>query len=85
MVGFDDILFASYVRPSLTTVAQLKAEMGRWAMEMALTMVKTEDPAAEEFSNLVLKGKLVVRESTTGTQDKHSAPSFSFPYQRESI
>jgi DNA-binding LacI/PurR family transcriptional regulator len=64
VVGFDDILLASYVCPPLTTIAQPKARMGQQAMQMALALMATEDPAAEEFSNIVLKGKLVVRESS---------------------
>ena len=66
VVGFDDIPFASYVRPSLTTVAQMKAEMGQLAMEMALASMAAKDLA--EFSNRVVKGQLVVRESTMATR-----------------
>ena len=64
VVGFDDIPFASYVRPPLSTVAQLKAEMGAWAMEMVLALIATSDPIEDRFSNLVLEGQLIVREST---------------------
>jgi DNA-binding LacI/PurR family transcriptional regulator len=64
VVGFDDILLASYVCPSLTTVAQPKEEMGRRAMQMALALMAAKDPTAESFSNLVLKGELIVRESS---------------------
>ncbi len=68
VVGFDDIPFASYVRPPLTTVAQLKVEMGRWAVEMALALMATKDLAEGEFSNRIVKGQLVVRESTMATR-----------------
>jgi DNA-binding LacI/PurR family transcriptional regulator len=64
VVGFDDIPFASYVTPSLSTIAQLKVEMGVWAMEMVLALIATSNPIADQFSNLVLEGQLIVREST---------------------
>jgi DNA-binding LacI/PurR family transcriptional regulator len=68
VVGFDDILLASYVYPPLTSVAQPKAEMGRQALQMALTLMTAEDPTAEGFSNIVLRGQLVVRESSGGVK-----------------
>lgn len=64
VVGFDDIPFASYVRPPLTTIAQPKVEMGRRAMEMALALMAAQDPADEAFSNLVFQGELMVRASS---------------------
>ena len=64
VVGFDDIPFASYVSPSLTTVAQKKAEMGQWATEMALALIATPNPAGGDFSDREVKGQLIVREST---------------------
>jgi LacI family repressor for deo operon, udp, cdd, tsx, nupC, and nupG len=39
VVGFDDIGFARYVEPALTTVAQPTAEMGRWAVEAVLDLL----------------------------------------------
>jgi DNA-binding LacI/PurR family transcriptional regulator len=64
VVGFDDIPFASYVYPSLTTVAQPKAEMGRQAMQMVLDLIEAEAPTDLAVSNVVVEGKLVVRESS---------------------
>jgi len=63
VVGFDDIPFASYVCPPLTTVAQPKFEMGRRAVEMVLTLL---DPAlaGSSISNIVVQGRLIVRESS---------------------
>jgi DNA-binding LacI/PurR family transcriptional regulator len=66
VVGFDDILFASYLDPPLTTVAQPKVEMGRQAMRMALSLITARDDGGEELANVVVQGKLVVRASTAG-------------------
>jgi len=64
VVGFDDIPFATYVSPSLTTIAQPKFELGQRAMSMALTLMTG---LAEGVCDVVLQGRLVVREST-GTE-----------------
>lgn len=65
VVGFDDVPFASYVQPSLTTVAQPKSEMGRRAVEMVLGLLAgtTGDGAAAE--NVIVQGRLIARESST--------------------
>jgi DNA-binding LacI/PurR family transcriptional regulator len=64
VVGFDDIPFASYVQPSLTTIAQPKGEMGRQAVEMVLALVAGSAPNGSAVSNVVVHGRLVTREST---------------------
>ena len=64
VIGFDDIPFASYVSPSLTTINQPKREMGRLAMEMTLNLSEVDDRADLELSDIVVKGELVIREST---------------------
>lgn len=62
VVGFDDILLASYISPPLTTVAQPMDEMGRRAVQMALALI----PGGQaQVSDIVLQGRLVVRESTS--------------------
>jgi DNA-binding LacI/PurR family transcriptional regulator len=64
VVGFDDIPFASYVRPSLTTVAQPKAEMGKQTMKMVLTLLASKGSDEWSVPDIVLQGQLVVRESS---------------------
>ncbi|NLD73780.1 MAG: LacI family transcriptional regulator [Chloroflexi bacterium] len=64
VVGFDDILYASYVCPPLTTISQPKAEMGERAMRMALALRDEDSPAPETEGQVVLPGRLVVRESS---------------------
>jgi DNA-binding LacI/PurR family transcriptional regulator len=70
VVGFDDIPFATYFYPPLTTIAQPKAEMGSLAMEMALSLMAADRGEANgksgESSNVVVRGKLIVRASTIG-------------------
>ncbi|MCX6032784.1 MAG: substrate-binding domain-containing protein [Chloroflexi bacterium] len=61
VVGFDDIPLASYVSPALTTVAQPKFELGQQAMAMALALMVGR---GEGVGDVVLQGRLVVREST---------------------
>ena len=59
IVGFDDIPFAEYVDPPLTTVRQHRYEMGRLATEMVLDLLQGNEPEA----NIYLRGELIVRES----------------------
>jgi DNA-binding LacI/PurR family transcriptional regulator len=64
VVGFDDILLASYVHPPLTTIVQPKAEMGQRALKMILDLMAADDPSAETFANVTLRGQLIVRGSS---------------------
>lgn len=59
IVGFDDIPFAAYVDPPLTTIHQPKDEMGRIAMRMLLNLL-----AGQTVDNVVIEGQLIVRESS---------------------
>jgi len=65
VVGFDNIPLAAHVYPPLTTVAQPQRAMGRQAMDMALALITmTAGDSTTPFSDVVVKGKLVVRETT---------------------
>lgn len=60
IVGFDDVLLASYVHPSLTTVRQPKYEMGRTGVEYLLQFLR----GRKEYPLLTLiEPILVVRDS----------------------
>jgi LacI family repressor for deo operon, udp, cdd, tsx, nupC, and nupG len=63
VVGFDDIPMAAHVCPPLTTIAQPQRDMGRQAMKMALALMAADD-SATSFSDVIVQGKLVVRESS---------------------
>lgn len=61
VVGFDDVTFASFVTPRLTTIRQHVYEMGRLAAKMVLDALEKGDSGP---NHLVLEHELVVREST---------------------
>jgi DNA-binding LacI/PurR family transcriptional regulator len=64
VVGFDDIVFARFVWPPLTTVAQPMAELGRGAMEMVLSLLSEDVRDQESVTDVMVKGHLVVRASS---------------------
>ncbi len=62
VVGFDDIQSAAYSTPSLTTVRQPLAEMGRRGAQVLLERIGNRE---KEFpAEIVMEPELVVREST---------------------
>jgi len=61
VVGFDDIPWATYHTPSLTTVQQPLSEMGRIAAETVIRMIEN---VGEHNSEIAIEPTLVVREST---------------------
>ncbi len=64
IVGFDDIPFASYVYPALTTIAQPKFEMGQQAIEMVLALMKAQAANDVQTADVTIQGQLIVRESS---------------------
>ncbi len=58
VVGFDDLVFAAYLRPSLTSVHQPARRLGSLAVELAL------DSRAGRASPVKLRPRLIGREST---------------------
>ncbi len=58
LIGFDDIAFAAYMEPPLTTIAQQKYEMGRLVATMALELI-----AGHDVQDIILPTRLVIRES----------------------
>lgn len=62
VLGFDDILSAAYATPSLTTIRQPLAEMGKKGAEVLLERIADRE---KKFpAEIVMKPELVVREST---------------------
>lgn len=61
VVGYDDLPLASWVWPSLTTVAQPLVEMAGQATRLVLALARGEQPAVRKMDLAV---RLVEREST---------------------
>lgn len=61
VVGFDDIRFAAYGQPRLTTVAQPRTRIGRCTVELLLRRLNGE---AGELASVTLPHELVIRDST---------------------
>ena len=61
VVGFDDILFAAYTQPALTTVAVPRSEIGKVAFDALWAMMPDPHLAGHQFR---LGTKLVIRQST---------------------
>jgi len=60
MTGYGNEMFTSYTQPSLSTVDQRSAEMGREAFVQLMRMIRGESIPDE----IVLRHKLIVRESS---------------------
>jgi LacI family transcriptional regulator len=70
VVGFDDIQGAAYSNPTLTTVRQPLADMGRLAAETLLARIEGTKEYQAEIS---IEPELVVRQSTAAApQTSHS-------------
>lgn len=60
VMGFDDISFASFVTPSLTTMKQPRLRIGEVAMDMLLGLLEGRRPDRNE---VLLRSELIVRNS----------------------
>lgn len=61
VTGFDDIAYAKYCDPSLTTISQPAEEMGKMAMDMLLKVIEGEPLSQREC---VLPTEFIIRKST---------------------
>jgi len=71
LVGFDDVAFAAYAEPALTTLRQETAEMGRWAVATLTARIRarrgegeTDASAPAVGERRVVPVQLVIRAST---------------------
>jgi len=63
VIGFDDIRFAQFVLPALTTVQMSQAELARLAFNALLAELERETPSPTG-TEYILKTHLMLREST---------------------
>ncbi len=71
LVGFDDVAFAAYAEPALTTLRQETAEMGRWAVATLTARIRARRGEGETVASAPAVGErrvvpvqLVIRAST---------------------
>ena len=62
VMGFDDISFASFVSPSLTTMKQPRLKIGEDAMDLLLALLEGKPPRKKE---VLLRAELIVRNSVS--------------------
>lgn len=72
VVGFDDIRFARYMTPALTTIRQPAAEIGRYAVNLLLKAIAG---ALDTRQIVTLPHQLVVRDSTAPAPTIPASPS----------
>lgn len=60
IMGFDDISYASFVTPSLTTMKQPRLQIGEASMELLLALLEGEDVTKRE---ILLRAELILRNS----------------------
>ncbi|MCU4675957.1 LacI family transcriptional regulator [Catenovulum sp. 2E275] len=60
IVGFDDLAFATYTDPAITTIRQPAEEMGKKAMQLLLQLMDGKELNQQEY---ILKHEFVLRES----------------------
>jgi DNA-binding LacI/PurR family transcriptional regulator len=63
IVGFSDIPLCPYTMPSLTSIHYPVTEIVKASSEILLS--KIEDPSLSEIKKIVLKAKLIIRDSVT--------------------
>lgn len=68
IVGFDDIVFAQFAHPPLTTIAQPVARLGSGAMETLLALLADDGCSEPPVANVTVCGRLIVRASSGAKQ-----------------
>jgi DNA-binding LacI/PurR family transcriptional regulator len=65
VTGFDNISMSAFTSPALTTLDQPKRSIGKEACQLLLSLIRTqENNPSIEPKEKILKGKLLVRQST---------------------
>ncbi len=66
LVGFDDIILASYVHPSLTTIRQPKFDMGQRSVEILMKLMSASDQETPVVE--IIPPQLIERHSCAGVR-----------------
>lgn len=64
VIGFDDVHFAAYTHPSLTTIRQPLYEMGELSAKTLFKRLSKTDIQEEVPQNLTVEPELIIRNST---------------------
>jgi LacI family transcriptional regulator len=62
IIGFDDIPYADLPQVQLTTIAQPKYQMGKYAIELLLK--ELNDKTKREIKRIILEPELIIRKTT---------------------
>jgi LacI family transcriptional regulator len=72
VIGFDDITFAQFTQPALTTVAVPRAEIGRLAFQSLWKLINDSSQGGSDYE---VKTSLVIRQTTAPVGRAHGLPS----------
>jgi DNA-binding LacI/PurR family transcriptional regulator len=64
VTGFDDLFFAAYLTPALTTVRQPMRRMGQMAMENLFKLMSGQTSGQDSVVQIKVEAELIVRGST---------------------
>ena len=78
IVGFDDIIFSSYVHPSLTTIRQPKYEMSKKGTEFLLQLIEKQTTFLPGNELYCIKPVLVKRLSCSTPRKKEGGEKEPF-------
>lgn len=70
ITGFDNITFSAFTNPPLTTLDQPKYSIGNEAAHLLLDLLRNLENSNTTHNEKILKGRLLVRESTTSLKIK---------------
>ena len=73
VVGFDDLFFAQYTDPPLTTIRQPMREMGHKAVETVVALIA----GSASTHNIKASGELILRRSTAALKEDSKCKSCS--------
>lgn len=83
LVGFDDFSWYEVFRPRLTTVSQPTFELGRVAADLLLNLIRSDH--AEPTRRIVLRGKLIVRESSGAALESQTPRTLRDPMRARAV